>query len=94
MTGKTYIEDIATMLSSVDQQLERARKTIEQADLPKKAAAIAELVKLEARRSELADRFEKAKEKHADEWSDLRKGLQEDLDSLKDTLERWILQYS
>lgn len=94
MTGKSYIEDLVAKLQDVDQQLERARKTIEQGRASEKAAAIAQLTKLEARHKGLAERIGAAKEKHAEDWSDLHKGFQEDIDGLKDTLESWIMQYS
>lgn len=93
MTGTTYIEDLSLKLRDVEKELARARKAIAEGDLSEKANAIAELVRMEARSRELTERIEAAKEQNSDQWSDLHKGFQKDIDGLKNTLEAWITQF-
>ncbi len=90
--GTTYIDDLKAKLHDIDMRLRDKRRAIENGPIEERAAALAELERLEIRREEISRRLLEAEAKGADNWSELHKGFREEVDGLADTIERWILR--
>ncbi|PRX35287.1 hypothetical protein SAMN05216257_102237 [Meinhardsimonia xiamenensis] len=90
--GTTYIDDLKAKLHDIDMRLRDQRRAIENGPVEERAAALAELERLELKREEISRRLLKAEAEGADKWSELHKGFREEIDGLTDTIERWILR--
>ena len=90
MASADYVADLKAKLHTVDNNIERATKLLENGKLQDKAHALSEMAHLRQRHDELVERIEEAKAKGAEHWSDLHTSFQEEADALVDTLERWL----
>lgn len=94
MSKQTYIDDLKSGLSQIDQKLAATRKHLEAGDGSATVEALKEISWLETRHKDLVDRLEKAESHHAEDWAEWHKGLREELDGVFDTLERLIVKNS
>lgn len=85
-----YTEHLKKTLHALDLDIEQARSRLEASDPEGKATLLAELGQLNIRHDHLAERIAVAREHGSDDWSAFRTSLQEDVDALEDTLERWL----
>jgi len=92
MDKKTYIDDLKSKASMIDQKLATAREALERGESAPSVDTLKEVSWLETRHKDLMQRIEAAEAKHAEGWAEWHKGLREDFDGVIDTLERLIVK--
>lgn len=85
-----YVEHLEEKLQDVDKGITRAKARFESSEAADKVKALSELTALRLRHQELSKRIADAKENHSENWSALYTSFREELDGLKDTVERWL----
>lgn len=93
MTKESYLDHLKKRLTEVEHQISEAKKFLDRGNLAQKVTAAGELTLLEADHEKVSKRIEKAEHLHADDWSQLRATFHEDLDSLSDAIEKWIVRH-
>lgn len=93
MSGENYLDHLKARIAEVDHEIAKAVEFLEHGKLKEKVAAAGELTLLQSSRQRLAQKLEKAKADHAEEWSTLQMVLREDLDALADALETWFVKH-
>ncbi len=94
MTGDSYIDLLKDRVQALEADIARARRAMEEGAADARAEALRQLTVLEQRRRDLNERIADAIEKHAENWSDLRKSFQEEIDGLRETFEAWLGKYT
>lgn len=94
MPKEDYVANLQTRLTEIERRIERAASDVGGAPTEMRMAALDRLSSLRIRHDEIRERLDKAKDAHAEDWSSLHASLQEDVDALYDTLERWMLDRS
>lgn len=92
MKEYTYISRLQRRLKEVERSLDMEHQKLSEGDLPDKVAALKSLARLQARHKSLEERLEKARENHAENWSDIHAGLREELDGIADAIEKLIVR--
>ena len=90
MTTNNYMDHLRQRLRAIERDMAQARKKVETGPAQENASALSELSKLEIKHKDIEERLEAAAAKHAEDWSAVKAGFQEDIDGLSDTLENWI----
>ena len=93
MEQESYIDHLKDRLERLESRMEAARAQIEAPDARSEMAALETLSRLRIRKAELEARLEDAKAAHAEAWSALHTGLQEDVDALFDGFEAWATRH-
>ncbi len=93
MTKETYLDHLNDRIAEIDHKIAEARDYLENGKPTERVVAAGELTLLDADRSKFADRLEKARDRHAHEWSTLNTTFHEDLDALSDAIEAWIVKH-
>ncbi len=93
MTTENYLQHLNDRIAAIDHKIAEARDFLENGKLAERVIAAGELTLLEADREKYAQKFAKAKDSHAEEWSALNTTLHEDLDALADAIESWIVKH-
>jgi chromosome segregation ATPase len=93
MTSGGYAEHLRNQLNGIDEAIDRARQAVETSSPPRRAEALAELVRLKMRHDDLARRLDAADREGAEAWSALHASFREEADALRDTLERWLTKH-
>lgn len=94
MNGAPYIDHIKQSMKDLEARIADTRRAFEEAAGEAKAERLDALERLETRHRDLQKRLEDAYARHAEDWSALRAGFQEDIDALTDAFERLILHYT
>lgn len=93
MTSSDYPEHLRNQLNEIHEAIARAQQALETSAPPRKAEALAELVRLKMQHDELARRLDEADSQGAEAWSALHASFREEADALADTLERWLTKH-
>ncbi|WP_417674775.1 hypothetical protein [Roseibium sp.] len=81
-------------LQSLDAEIDRARKKMAEGSPSHKVEAAGELTVLEKMHQDLADKLKAATKQHAENWTLAHEEIRKDIESLYESLDRWVMKYS
>jgi len=93
MTGTNYLDMLTNQMNALDLEITKARHKMELDAIQAKAEGLKQLAALQGQQVELAERIKQATAEHAEAWTDFHKGMQMELEGLRQTFEKWLTAY-
>ncbi len=93
--GRTaYVDDLSEKLRAVKLDIIDAQQQMSVGTMANRVAAAGELAMLESRQKNLCDSIQHAEKHHAEDWSAIRTGLQQDVDAIQESFINWLHKYN